>query len=104
MGKKLKGRLSGKQLLSILILPGFSLFYITSLTEISGVYLQLYGMELLTANIAAVLLMNVYFFYLLSHLIRSRRLEESWRFISGKMSSATIIMRSWTGNTGSPGR
>lgn len=76
MGKKLKGRLSGKQLLSILILPGFSLFYITSLTEISGVYLQLYGMELLTANIAAVLLMNVYFFYLLSHLIRSRRLEE----------------------------
>ena len=34
MGKKLKGRLSGKQLLSILILPGFSLFYITSLTEI----------------------------------------------------------------------
>ena len=76
MGKKLKGRLSGKQLLSILILPGFSLFYITSLTEISGVYLQLYGMELLTANIVAVLLMNVYFFYLLSHLIRSRRLEE----------------------------
>ncbi len=76
MGKKLKGRLSAKQLLAILILPGFSMFYIYSLSRMSGIYLQLYGIELLAANIVAVLLMNVYFFYLLSHLIRSNRLEE----------------------------
>ena len=57
-------------------------------------------MELLTANIAAVLLMNVYFFYLLSHLIRSRRLEEELVLYQRENELRYHYYEELTGNTG----
>lgn len=76
MGDKIKGRISLRQLLGILILPLFSLFYFLSLVYMNAVYMQLYGLGLIWANVMAILIMNLYFFYLIQYQFRSQRLEQ----------------------------
>lgn len=76
MDGRLKGSLSKKQLWAILILPCFSLFYVFSLTAMNQVYVQLYGLGLLVANLVAVLAMNLYFFYLIRYQFQAQRLEQ----------------------------
>ncbi len=76
MGRTVTGKLSRAQAFGILVLPCFSSFYLYSLSAMCGVYLQLYGMTLLSINILALLVMNFYFFYLLRYLFRSNRLEK----------------------------
>lgn len=76
MNGRVRGKISKSQLLTILILPGFSIFYFISLTIMNQVYVQLYGIQLLMVNIIALLIMNFYFLYLIHYQFRSHTLEQ----------------------------
>ncbi|MDO5424659.1 MAG: GHKL domain-containing protein [Eubacteriales bacterium] len=64
------------QILGIAILPAASVFFLFSITYISTVYVQLYGMWLVIANAAVILLVNVFFFYLVNDLFRANRIQQ----------------------------
>ena len=76
MRKKLTGKISGKQLAAMVLLPCFSLFYIWSLGEMNQFYLVFYGPGLMAVNVAVLLLMDLYIFYLLQYQFKTGRLEQ----------------------------
>ena len=51
---------------SFLIVPVFSIVYFYSICVFSGIYVQLYGMELVVFNIVLLLVMNGCMTYLLA--------------------------------------
>lgn len=71
-----KGPLNRRQAVTILILPGFSMFFFCSLLEMSLVYVQLKNFTLLILNLIFLLLLNFYFLYLFGYLFRSNTLEQ----------------------------
>lgn len=72
----LKGRISLRQTVTVLILPVFSVFFLFSVLHMSAVYIQFNGLWLILADIIALLLLNIYFLYLFRYLFRVRRLEQ----------------------------
>lgn len=70
------GTLTLRQTLTVLVLPAFSIFFFYSLAQMCTVYVQLHGLWLLLGNIAALLLLNVYFLYLFRYLFRVNKLEQ----------------------------
>lgn len=77
---ELESTLPLRQALVIVALPGFSLFFLYSLLEMLGVYIQLEGVWLVLANIILLMLLNVYFLYLFGYLFRTKKLEAENEF------------------------
>lgn len=71
-----KGRLPSKQLLLLFVFPVLSLILFVTIIEMSYLYAQLYGIGILLADTAVLVFMNIYFFFLLRYLYRSKELEQ----------------------------
>lgn len=65
-----------RQALSLLVLPTCSLFILYSLMKLMLVYVTLYGVGLILANIIVLMLLNIYFLYLFGYLSQARRLKQ----------------------------
>lgn len=63
------------QYLIFLIVPAFSVVYLYSICLFSGVYVQLYGMELVVINIGMLLVMNGFMTYLLAKILKTNSLQ-----------------------------
>ena len=70
------GILTLRQTVTVLVLPVFSVFFLSSLTQMCIVYVQLHGLWLMVGNIIALLLLNIYFLYLFRYLFRVNKLEQ----------------------------
>lgn len=77
---ELESTLPLRQVLVIVALPGFSLFFLYSLLEMMSVYVQLEGVWLILVNIILLMLLNVYFLYLFGYLFRTKKLEAENEF------------------------
>ncbi len=75
------GALSLGQTLSVLVLPLFSVFFMYAIMRMQIIYTQLYGVWLVLATMAALLLLNIYFLYLFSYLFRVNKLEQEMQII-----------------------
>ena len=71
-----RGRLPSKQLLMLFVFPVLSLILFVTIIEMSYLYAQLYGIGILLADTAVLVFMNIYFFFLLRYLYRSKELEQ----------------------------
>lgn len=79
-----EGNLTIKQSAAVLVLPGFSLFFLYSIVKLCRVYVELYGIKLAAANMGALLIVNLYFLYLFRKLLLANKLEQEMKAIQVK--------------------
>lgn len=71
-----RNRLPSKQFLLLFVFPVLSLFLFATIVEMSYLYAQIYGIGILLADTAVLVFLNIYFFFLLRYLYRSKELEQ----------------------------
>ena len=69
---------------SFLIVPVFSIVYFYSICVFSGIYVQLYGMELVVFNIVLLLVMNGCMTYLLAKILKTNSLQNELNLANQK--------------------
>ena len=80
------------QYLIFLIVPAFSVVYLYSICLFSGVYVQLYGMELVVINIGMLLVMNGFMTYLLAKILKTNSLQGELDLANQKRRYAVSIL------------
>lgn len=72
------------QYIVFLIVPVFSIVYFYSICVFSGIYVQLYGMELVVFNIVLLLVMNGCMTYLLAKILKTNSLQNELNLANQK--------------------
>ena len=82
--KRRESSLTKFQYIVFLIVPVFSIVYFYSICVFSGIYVQLYGMELVVFNIVLLLVMNGCMTYLLAKILKTNSLQNELNLANQK--------------------
>lgn len=76
VNRKKINRINKWQLLSMYMVPVWSVIFLLSLVQVGAVYIQLYGITVIAVNIVLLLILDVYFIYLGGYISKSNELEK----------------------------
>lgn len=76
VNRKKINRINKWQLISMYMVPVWSVIFLLSLVQVGAVYIQLYGITVIAVNIVLLLILDVYFIYLGGYISKSNELEK----------------------------
>lgn len=76
INRKKINRINKWQLVSMYMVPVWSVIFLLSLVQVGAVYIQLYGITVIAVNIVLLLILDVYFIYLGGYISKSNELEK----------------------------
>lgn len=76
VNRKKINRINKWQLVSMYMVPVWSVIFLLSLVQVGAVYIQLYGITVIAVNIVLLLVLDVYFIYLGGYISKSNELEK----------------------------
>lgn len=76
VNRKKINKINKWQLISMYMVPVWSVIFLLSLVQVGAVYIQLYGITVIAVNIVLLLILDVYFIYLGGYISKSNELEK----------------------------
>lgn len=76
VNRKKINKINKWQLISMYMVPVWSIIFLLSMVQVGAVYIQLYGITVIVVNIILLLILDVYFIYLGGYISKSNELEK----------------------------